>query len=68
MNGTIIQAQTLELKKRLEESDEEMLVFAINEINKVKAKIAPGITKINCLIVEPLYSLSLLLITVHSLV
>jgi excinuclease ABC subunit C len=32
MNGTIIQAQTLELKKRLEESDEEMLVFAINEI------------------------------------
>ena len=32
MNGTIIQAQTLELKKKLEESDEEMLVFAINEI------------------------------------
>ena len=32
MNGTIIQAQTLELKKRLEESDEEMLLFAINEI------------------------------------
>jgi excinuclease ABC subunit C len=32
MNGTIIQAQTLELKKKLDESDEEMLVFAINEI------------------------------------
>ncbi len=32
MNGTIIQAQTLELKKKLEESDEDMLVFAINEI------------------------------------
>jgi excinuclease ABC subunit C len=32
MNGTIIQAQTLEFKKKLDESDEEMLVFAINEI------------------------------------
>ncbi len=32
MNGTIIQAQTIELKKKLEETDEEMLVFAINEI------------------------------------
>lgn len=32
MNGTIIQGQTLELKKKLAESDEEMLVFAINEI------------------------------------
>jgi excinuclease ABC subunit C len=32
MNGTIIQAQTLELKKKLDETDEEMLVFAINEI------------------------------------
>jgi excinuclease ABC subunit C len=32
MNGTIIQAQTLEFKKKLEETDEEMLVFAINEI------------------------------------
>lgn len=32
MNGSIIQAQTLELKKKLDESDEEMLVFAINEI------------------------------------
>lgn len=32
MNGAIIQAQTLELKKKLDESDEEMLVFAINEI------------------------------------
>lgn len=32
MNGTIVQAQTIELKKHLEESDEEMLVFAINEI------------------------------------
>ena len=34
MNGTIIQAQTIELKKHLEESDEEMLVFAINEIRQ----------------------------------
>ncbi len=32
MNGTIIQAQTLELKKKLDETDEEILVFAINEI------------------------------------
>ncbi|MBS1635651.1 MAG: excinuclease ABC subunit UvrC [Bacteroidetes bacterium] len=32
MNGAIIQAQTIELKKKLEETDEEMLVFAINEI------------------------------------
>ena len=32
MNGTIIQAQTLEFKKKLDETDEEMLVFAINEI------------------------------------
>lgn len=32
MNGSIIQAQTLELKKKLDESDEEMLVFAMNEI------------------------------------
>lgn len=32
MNGSIIQAQTIELKKKLDEIDEEMLVFAINEI------------------------------------
>lgn len=32
MNGTIVQSQILELKKKLEESDEEMLVFGINEI------------------------------------
>lgn len=32
MNGTIIQAQTLEFKKKLDESDEEMLVYAIHEI------------------------------------
>lgn len=32
MNGTIVQSQILELKKKLDESDEEMLVFAINEI------------------------------------
>ena len=32
INGTIIQAQTLEFKKKLDETDEEMLVFAINEI------------------------------------
>lgn len=34
MKGTIVQAQTIELKKHLEESDEEMLVFAINEIRQ----------------------------------
>lgn len=32
MNGAIIQAQTLELKKKLDETDEDMLIFAINEI------------------------------------
>lgn len=32
MNGTIVQSQILELKKKLDESDEEMLVFAIHEI------------------------------------
>ncbi|MVN90359.1 excinuclease ABC subunit UvrC [Mucilaginibacter aquatilis] len=31
MNGTIIQTQTLEMKKRLEESDEELLTIAISE-------------------------------------
>ncbi len=31
MNGVIIQTQTLELKKRLEETDEELLSFAITE-------------------------------------
>jgi excinuclease ABC subunit C len=31
MNGTIIQTQTIELKKRLDESDEELLTFAISE-------------------------------------
>ncbi|RYE22504.1 MAG: excinuclease ABC subunit C, partial [Sphingobacteriales bacterium] len=31
MNGTIIQTQTLELKKRLDESDEELLTLAISE-------------------------------------
>lgn len=31
MNGTVIQTQTLELKKRVEETDEEMLTFAISE-------------------------------------
>jgi hypothetical protein len=36
--------------------------LAIKEIIKVKAKIAPGITKINCHKLEPLYSL---LISVH---
>lgn len=32
MNGTITQAQTIEFKKKLEETDEEMLVYAIHEI------------------------------------
>lgn len=32
MNGTITQAQTIELKKKLDETDEEMLVYAIHEI------------------------------------
>src|SRR6202012_5976978 len=31
MNGTIIQTQTIELKKRLDESDEELLTLAITE-------------------------------------
>ena len=31
MNGTIIQTQTIELKKRLDESDEELLALAISE-------------------------------------
>lgn len=34
MNGTIIQAQTIELNKKLNESDEDMLVFAIHEIRQ----------------------------------
>ncbi len=33
-NGAIVQAQVLELKKQLDESPEEMLVFAINEIRQ----------------------------------
>ncbi len=32
MNGTIIQSQVIELKKKLEETDEDILVFAMNEI------------------------------------
>jgi excinuclease ABC subunit C len=32
MSGAIVQGHTIELKKKLEESDEEMLVFAINEL------------------------------------
>jgi excinuclease ABC subunit C len=31
MNGTVIQTQTLEMKKRLDETDEELLSFAITE-------------------------------------
>src|SRR6201995_681810 len=31
MNGTITQTQTIELKKKLDESDEELLTFAISE-------------------------------------
>jgi excinuclease ABC subunit C len=31
MNGSIIQAQTIEIKKRLDESDEELLTLAITE-------------------------------------
>jgi excinuclease ABC subunit C len=31
MNGTVIQTQTLEIKKRLDESDEELLSIAITE-------------------------------------
>ena len=31
MNGTIIQTQTIELKKRLDESDDELLTIAISE-------------------------------------
>ena len=31
MNGTVIQTQTLEMKKRLDETDEELLSMAITE-------------------------------------
>lgn len=31
MNGTVIQTQTLEMKKRLDETDEELLIIAITE-------------------------------------
>ncbi|MCJ8210392.1 excinuclease ABC subunit UvrC [Mucilaginibacter sp. RS28] len=34
MNGTIIQTQTIELKKRLDESDEELLTLAITEFRE----------------------------------
>jgi len=33
-NGAIVQAQVLELKKKLDETNEEMLVFAMNEIRQ----------------------------------
>lgn len=33
-NGAIVQAQVLELKKQLDETNEEMLVFAMNEIRQ----------------------------------
>jgi excinuclease ABC subunit C len=32
MNGTIVQSQTIELRKKLDESDEELLVFAMVEL------------------------------------
>jgi excinuclease ABC subunit C len=32
MNGSIVQGHTIELRKKIDESDEEMLVFAINEL------------------------------------
>jgi excinuclease ABC subunit C len=32
MNGTIVQSQTLELRKKLEETDEELLVFGMVEL------------------------------------
>lgn len=32
MNGAIVQGHTLEMKKKLDESDEEMLIFAANEL------------------------------------
>jgi len=32
MNGTVIQTQTIELKKRLDESDEELLSLAVQEL------------------------------------
>ncbi|GAB2695212.1 excinuclease ABC subunit UvrC [Mucilaginibacter koreensis] len=34
MNGTVIQTQTIELKKRLDESDEELLSIAISEFRR----------------------------------
>jgi excinuclease ABC subunit C len=46
MNGTIIQTQTIELKKRLDESDQELLTLAISEFrtrydSKSKEVIVP---------------------------
>ncbi|RYY31119.1 MAG: excinuclease ABC subunit UvrC, partial [Sphingobacteriaceae bacterium] len=39
MNGTIIQTQTIELKKRLDESEEELLTLAISEFrNRYQSK------------------------------
>jgi excinuclease ABC subunit C len=46
MNGTITQTQTIELKKKLDESDEELLTFAISEFrtrfnSKAKEIVVP---------------------------
>lgn len=39
MNGTIVQSQTIELRKKMEESDEDLLVFSIVELrNRFNSK------------------------------
>lgn len=56
MNGSIIHAQTLELKKKIEESDEDMLLFAILEFRnrfssgskEILVPFVPGIELPGC--------------------
>lgn len=43
INGTIIQSQTLEIKKKLEETDEEILLIAIVELRQLYESNAPEI-------------------------
>lgn len=52
VNGAIIHAQTIELKKKIEESDEELLLFALVEFrnrfnSKSKEVVVPYIPELN---------------------
>lgn len=52
VNGAIIHAQTIELKKKIEESDEELLLFALLEFrnrfnSKSKEVVVPFIPELN---------------------